>query len=175
MSLKMRRGRLLWAVVALLGGGIVMALSSGSEFGFWQTLGQFSGTRQDLGPIDFAALTRRSTPNDALACLPEICPQARADVAPPLFTIPAADLREKLRTSLRDESRLTELAAVDDLHLRFVQRSLLMRFPDIIDVVIVPRSSGVSTLALYSRSAVGRSDLGVNRARIERWLAYIGL
>ena len=33
---------------------------------------------------------------------------------------------------------------------------------------------GRSTIALYSRSQLGKSDLGVNRARIERWLEQLG-
>ena len=174
--LNRRRGVLLGALAVFLVLGVVaMSLSNGSEFGLWQTIGRATGTRQDLGPIDFATLTRRESPNDSLACLPETCPQARADVSPPLFTVSAARLAEKLRTALRNEPRVTELAPVNDLHLRFLQRSALMRYPDLVDVLIVPRSSGAATLAIYSRSAVGRSDLGVNRARIERWLSYIGL
>jgi uncharacterized protein (DUF1499 family) len=34
----------------------------------------------------------------------------------------------------------------------------------------VPVGDSRSTLAIYSRSQLGRSDLGVNLARIERWL-----
>ena len=161
--LNRRRGVLLGALAVFLVLGVVaMSLSNGSDFGLWQTIG-------------FATLTRRESPNDSLACLPETCPQARADISPPLFTVSATRLAEKLRTALRNEPRVTELAPVNDLHLRFVQRSALMLYPDLVDVLIVPRSSGAATLAIYSRSAVGRSDLGVNRARIERWLSYIGL
>jgi uncharacterized protein (DUF1499 family) len=35
------------------------------------------------------------------------------------------------------------------------------------------RPGGRSTLALYSRSQLGHGDMGVNRARIERWLAKL--
>ena len=38
----------------------------------------------------------------------------------------------------------------------------------------IERAGGHSTLALYSRSQLGKGDLGVNRARIERWLAELG-
>jgi uncharacterized protein (DUF1499 family) len=31
-----------------------------------------------------------------------------------------------------------------------------------------------STLALYWRSLVGRKDFGVNRERVQRWLAAVG-
>jgi uncharacterized protein (DUF1499 family) len=32
---------------------------------------------------------------------------------------------------------------------------------------------GQATLAIYSRSLIGHGDFGVNRARIERWLAAL--
>ena len=56
---------------------------------------------------------------------------------------------------------------------RFVQYTRLMRYPDTIDVEVIPAGEN-STLALYSRSLVGRKDFGVNRARLKRWLAALG-
>jgi uncharacterized protein (DUF1499 family) len=48
-----------------------------------------------------------------------------------------------------------------------------MRFPDTVDIEVLPVGDNQSTLAIYSRSLIGRSDLGVNRARVERWLAKL--
>jgi uncharacterized protein (DUF1499 family) len=45
-----------------------------------------------------------------------------------------------------------------------------MGFPDTVVVRFFKRPGGRSTLALYSRSQLGKSDFGVNRARIARWL-----
>ena len=70
----------------------------------------------------------------------------------------------------RGEQRLTELPDSAPLRRRFVQRTRLLRFPDLIDVHVLPASAG-ATLALYSRSLLGRRDFGVNRARLWRWLA----
>jgi len=53
------------------------------------------------------------------------------------------------------------------------QKSALFRFADDIDVQAIPVDGGKSALAIYSRSRVGYSDLGVNRKRIERWLSQI--
>jgi len=61
----------------------------------------------------------------------------------------------------RDNAALTE---------RYVQRSALLGFPDTIIVRYLGLPDGRSTLALYSRSQLGRSDLGVNEARLKRWL-----
>ncbi len=145
---------------------------SGSDFGVWQAIGLATGTRDDLRPVDFATLERRETPNDALVCPRNFCPRATADFEPPVFSLSAANLRERLRAVARAEARTLELSGgADAARLRFVQRSNLMRYPDVVDVAIVPLGESASTLALWSRGAVGRRDFGVNRARLERWLA----
>jgi uncharacterized protein (DUF1499 family) len=53
---------------------------------------------------------------------------------------------------------------------RYIQRSKLMGFRDTIVVQFFERPRGQSTVTLYSLSQLGEGDLGVNRARIERWL-----
>jgi uncharacterized protein (DUF1499 family) len=137
-------------------------------------IARLSGTGHDMGPIDFATLRRRSTPNDALICPPAHCSLARPDHAAKTYDMPAAELSR----------RLTQVALAEpDTHalpcdppcglLRFVQYSRVMRFPDTVDVEVLPSGDARSTLAIYSRSLVGYSDLGVNRARIERWLAAL--
>ena len=153
--------------------GLFMA-GDRAEFGQWQTIGLATGTPDDSRTVDFANLVRRSSPNDALICPADVCPKAQADFDPPVFTVPADRLRERLHAAARGEARTSELGLGGPVdRLRFVQRSLLLGFPDVIDVLIVTRGSGASTVALYSRSLVGRRDFGVNRARIERWLAAI--
>lgn len=124
----------------------------------------------DLGPINFRTLTRRSTPNDSLAAAPDLC-SASSDVLPPEFAVEANVLRSMFGTMLASETSVERVAA-DDAGLtdRYVQRSALMRYPDTVVVQFFGRPNGWSTLALYSRSQIGRNDFGVNRARIERWL-----
>lgn len=69
------------------------------------------------------------------------------------------------------EPRVERLAVDEEtLTERWVQRSRVMRFPDTVNVRFVDLGEGRSTLALYSRSQLGSDDMGVNRARIERWL-----
>jgi uncharacterized protein (DUF1499 family) len=63
-----------------------------------------------------------------------------------------------------DEAALTE---------RYVQRSALLEFPDTIVLRYLEQPDNRSTVAMYSRSQLGRSDLGVNKARIERWIAKL--
>ena len=128
----------------------------------------------DLGPITFETLQRRSTPNDALACPLDVC-MTKVDIVPPVYTVGAADLALAFDKAIASEPRLT-LAATSDqgASRRYIQRSRLLGFPDTIVVRFFERAGGHSTLALYSRSQLGKGDLGVNRARIKRWLAEIG-
>lgn len=64
--------------------------------------------------------------------------------------------------------RMTRLAR-DGTMATYVQRSAVFGFPDYISVHVVPDAEG-SRLSVYSRSRFGHSDLGVNKARVERWL-----
>ena len=126
----------------------------------------------DLGPVDFAALRLRSTPNDALACPEGFCPHARPDIVPPEFGVPAERLRAILVEVALSEPG-TERLPSDGVGERFLVRTRFYRFPDTVDAQVVPAGEGRSTLALYSRSQVGRYDFDVNRARLSRWLAAI--
>lgn len=168
----LRSVALLLVVVAL---GLGFLLWRGPEPGGIEDVYASVFGKPDLGPVDFATLTRRSTPNDALACPPGICPKAEADMVPPVFPVPGDRLRaivaevasEDAETRPTFESNWGE----ED---RYLARSRIMRYPDTINVQIVGQGEGRSTLALYSRSQIGLSDFGVNRARIERWLKRIG-
>ena len=142
----------------------------GPGFGFWHRLGLALGTRDDSGPIDFAVLERRISPNDCLVALIDLCGRAKPDLEPPLFPMPDSELGEKLRAIALAEPRTQAISCPTPNQLRFVQRSRLLRYPDIIDAMIVSRGAKASSVALYSRSLVGRGDLGVNRQRLERWL-----
>lgn len=124
----------------------------------------------DLGPVAFETLQRRQSPNDALACPPETC-IAKSDLTPPVFPLSVDLLRETFAKVIASEPRI-ERVAIDEAALteRYIQRTRLMGFPDTVVVRFLDLGNGRSTIALYSRSQLGKGDLGVNRARIERWL-----
>ncbi|MGE0724798.1 MAG: DUF1499 domain-containing protein [Alphaproteobacteria bacterium] len=124
----------------------------------------------DLGPVAFETLVRRKNPNDALAAPTGFSP-ARVDILPTDFPVPPRALAAAFTRALADEPRLEKVAEdADGLSQRWVQRSALLRYPDTIAVRFLDRPGGHSTIALYGRSQIGRSDFGVNRARIVRWL-----
>jgi len=55
--------------------------------------------------------------------------------------------------------------SVEQGHVSFVTRSLIFGFPDVTNIWLAP--DGVH---IHSGAVFGRSDLGVNRARVEQWL-----
>ncbi|WP_071797287.1 DUF1499 domain-containing protein [Natronohydrobacter thiooxidans] len=57
-------------------------------------------------------------------------------------------------------------------HMTYLSRTPLMGFPDYSSILIEPAGEGAMLLA-FARSRFGRSDLGVNRARITRWIAAL--
>ena len=58
--------------------------------------------------------------------------------------------------------------SVDEGMITYVTRSALMGFPDYTTVAL----SG-DTLVVYARLRFGQSDLGVNAARLDEWLAAL--
>jgi uncharacterized protein (DUF1499 family) len=124
--------------------------------------------------VDFATLTRPKTPNTFLMAPEGLCRQAKVDKISPVYGAPAARLRQEFLSVAIAQPRVShsfadEIALYDD----FIARSAVFRFPDLIAVKFLDVKGGRSTLALYSRSVYGRSDLGVNRARTLTWLTQL--
>ena len=127
----------------------------------------------DLGDVDFATLQRRDTPNDALACLPEFC-AAKADIPAPVIARPFGDVFLAVQDAVVHEQGLEQVDADSGQGtLRFVQRSPIMGFPDTINVKVVSTPDGGSAVLIYSRSQLGKGDMGVNLARVKRWVDLI--
>jgi uncharacterized protein (DUF1499 family) len=120
-------------------------------------------------PLDFQQLVLPSSPNAAFAAPPGFPVQAQLDT--PLFPVPPEQLFETMKALAVTFPRTWLLADWPDLkQAQWVERSAMLGFPDIIVAQAVPRESG-SGLLLYSRSRYGWSDFGVNRKRVEKWIA----
>jgi uncharacterized protein (DUF1499 family) len=127
----------------------------------------------DLGAVDFETFARSTKPNNALACPPDLCRNAKADITLPVYQMSDDDLRAAfMKVAMAEQDvalvyRSTQAGRpVQD---RYIQRTRLMRFPDTIDVRFIALGNDTSTMAIYSRSQIGHSDMGVNIARIRRW------
>lgn len=124
--------------------------------------------------IDFAELERPRTPNTFLVAPDGLCRRATVDETAPRFGAPAEAVRAAFRRVAERQMRVDSGERNDALMQdAYVQRSALFRFPDFIEARFIPLPEGGSTLAVYSRSKYGRSDLGVNRKRIRGWLAEL--
>lgn len=92
-----------------------------------------------------------------------------------IFDMPAGDLAAKFNDIALSKPNVVVLdGAASDLWVTYMQRTKLMAYPDYISVKITDEGDGKSRLTLYSRSRFGRSDLGVNKARIKAWTAALG-
>ena len=95
------------------------------------------------------------------------------DAPAPDFALGPAELAEIVDSVILAQPRTRPLAgSVDDGHITYVTRTPLMGYPDYVSVRVYPTATGAS-LAVFSRSRFGHSDLGVNRKRLEEWMAAI--
>lgn len=116
---------------------------------------------------------RTGRPNDFLVLPPGA---AAADLTSPVYEVNAATLAQRFDAVALGAPRVTRLAGgPEELWTTYIQRSALIGWPDYISVRAVSLGDGRSALAIWSRSRFGYSDLGVNRARVETWLAAPGL
>jgi len=144
-------------------------------YGVYYGLAKLLGLPLDIGPVDWVTLRRHRTSNDALVAPARHCPKAKADREPKVYAASPQELLARLKAITLSEPRTRELSgAPNALAARFLQHTRLMRFPDTIDAQVLPAGDKQSTLAIYSRSLIGRKDFGVNRARVERWFAALG-
>ncbi len=161
MSLTAGRAVLLAAlgVVGLIGVGCAMIWMVGHDPARWHA--------------DPLVAERTGRPNDYLVA-PEGMAAAPVDrVFEPAAGSPAA-LMDRLHAVATAEPRVSVVAGrPEDLFVTYVQRSAVFGFPDYVSVRAVPVGEGAG-LAIWSRSRFGYSDLGVNAARVERWLAALG-
>ena len=123
-------------------------------------------------PIDMQRIERPASPNTALAGPAGFAPPP--DVVTPTYPMPAARLYEAVRAVAAAQPR-TFLAAdyAAERQTHWVVRSAVFNFPDLVTAQVSDAGADSSTLVLYSRSVYGRSDLGVNRQRLNTWLAAL--
>jgi uncharacterized protein (DUF1499 family) len=162
-------------VLVLIAGAVgYLLLEKRPGYGAWYGIAKLTGSRLAIGRVDWATLRRSPTPNDALVCPPAVCPNAKADADARVYPVSLAELLANIKRVALAEPLTSELKCDPDCDriARILQLTRLMRYPDTVDIEVFAAPAG-ATLAIYSRSLVGGSDFGVNRKRIERWLAAL--
>jgi len=124
-------------------------------------------------PIDFKTLRLKETPNQFLMCPDNYC-HATPDAKSPVWNEPVAGLTQRWNGFINSmpDTYLLESDEAAQLYTYRV-RTPLLRFPDDVTVQFVAVDEGHSSLAIYSRSNYGYSDLGMNRRRIEDWVSRL--
>jgi uncharacterized protein (DUF1499 family) len=122
--------------------------------------------------LDMHHIERPASPNTALAAPAGTDPAP--DIVTPPFPASASQLYAAVISLAAGQPR-TFLAIEyrPERQVHFVARSVVFNFPDLIAAQVDEVGPGTSTLVLYSRSVYGYSDLGVNRQRLDAWLAAL--
>ena len=119
--------------------------------------------------MDFKTFKLTRKPNQYLVAPEGLCENATPHRLAPVFPMDAQTLEDNFADIALGEPRVVRLPSADGQR-DFVQRSALLRFPDTITFEAIDLGDGKSTCAIYSRSAIGHSDLGVNKKRIDAWV-----
>jgi uncharacterized protein (DUF1499 family) len=123
-------------------------------------IGPFSSPPTNLGAAGGKLAECPDSPN----C---VCSQAQANsphyIAPLAFKSTVTAAMEKLRTTLERLKRVTIIEARDG-YIRAEFRTTVLRFVDDVEFLAEPETKNIH---VRSASRVGRSDLGVNRSRVE--------
>jgi hypothetical protein len=126
--------------------------------------------------INFKTLVRPGSPNTALLAPAGYAASAEPDGAAAVYDVAPSELYMRA-LRLIGERREWQLGSQDaaTMRLNFVATSVLMRFKDDVDIVVLPVAGQPekSTFAAYSRSRVGYSDLGANRKRLDAFSAAL--
>ncbi|QXT38771.1 DUF1499 domain-containing protein [Gymnodinialimonas ceratoperidinii] len=82
---------------------------------------------------------------------------------------PSLSVAGRLQAAAEAEGATLVAGSLGEGFATYMVRSRLMGYPDFISIRLVPEEE-TTRLHLFSRSAYGRSDFGVNTARAQRWL-----
>ena len=96
---------------------------------------------------------------------------ANSHVARVVLPMSPEDALSAVDAAAKAEPRTARLAgSVEEGRITYVSRSRLWGFPDYTTVAVRPEGDGAA-LVIHARARFGESDLGVNAARVGRWLA----
>lgn len=122
--------------------------------------------------MDIAKIERPTSPNTALAAPTGFTPSP--DIVTTVYNVSADKLFTAVLAVAADQPRTYQAATYPaQLQAHYVARSALFNFPDLVTVQVRAGTPDSSNLILWSRSVYGHSDLGVNKQRVQDWLAAL--
>ncbi|PKR51638.1 DUF1499 domain-containing protein [Thalassospira marina] len=141
---------------------------------------RFSGLLDSMLPPGEPEITRFSPemtlpaqPNFYLVCGGGHCPPAIRKVESPVFPVSAAQLFSRIEELAAGMGGKVTFRNGETLHIRFVVRSPIFRFPDWVDLQASPVEDNTSQLLAYSRSVYGADDFGANEKRLKKFIAQL--
>jgi uncharacterized protein (DUF1499 family) len=156
--------------------GIAIAVLIVAALGLGLRLYMGRAAEDKLRPGEDVAIADLRGPlpqNGFFACQAGYC-GVEPGMVSPVFAIDADRLRQLWTEMLRGEDGIVTVRAEPERRrLVLVQHSAGLRFPDVITVEFVALDPDRSSVALYSRARYGKLDFGVNRRRVETWLARL--
>jgi len=123
--------------------------------------------------VDPLTAPKPSTPNSYRVAPADAA--VDADAVAPTFDVSADVLAVRFDRIARDTGSVDVVGGSPESgFVTYVQTSGLFAFPDYISVRFIEIDATSSTLAVFSRSRLGQSDLGVNKKRVTAWLDELG-
>ncbi len=105
---------------------------------------------------------------------PEGLATVPVDAPSPVFAASADDLAAAFDAYALAQPRTQRIAGGPEIRwATYVQRSRVFGFPDYVSARFIDLDDETAAPAVFSRARFGSSDLGVNRARVENWLAAL--
>jgi len=125
--------------------------------------------------ISFKSLKRSTKPNAFLLAPVDFCLASKPDKASPFIPAPPDALFRQVQDIIANQKRWGDVKADPTTRqIRFIAKTPLMGFKDDVDIqVIAGETENTSTIAIYSRSRVGYSDLGANHKRVDGIMTQI--
>ena len=121
--------------------------------------------------LDFATLAFSGRPNQYLM-IPEGFPcAAKAHRQSPVFNSSTENLEKALLQIISSQPRTT--METSNGQTVVVQRSALFRFPDTATLQVVDMGDGKASVAVFSTAKYGYRDFGVNKKRVDGWMAAL--
>ena len=153
-------GWVVLAIIVLAAAGMIYVRVAPLDAGTWH--------------VDPVTAPTPETPNSFRVRAPGATAGAEEMVSP-IYAVPPAELMAAFDRMALAQPRTERLAGTPDGQdfVTCVQRTALVAYPDYVSVRAVPVGEGQSALVILSRSRFGKSDLGVNRARVTQWLGAL--
>lgn len=107
-----------------------------------------------------------SAPHYCLAC--PNC-SGKRHIKTSTYPLSAEQLKQHWQTMIHDQPR-TQKASDQGFKQRYIQRTAVFQFPDVIDVQFKPVDHQHSQLYILSQSVYGYYDFGKNCHRVKTWL-----